>query len=199
MRGVILVKRREEVLNVTIARILTTYGLPAEPEIIVSEKLPDVRIVIGGLKVILEGKSQPTRRLLEKQARERLETGLADISIALVYPAELFQVGTPGDLDKKMADSKYAGTIYCWSKNGIASNQFNELGIKELVELLNHVLAIYIRNDLLATKISEIEAGITKLTGEGQQRSLVFYSKAVEDRLRKALGIGEEDGEEEQD
>lgn len=186
-------------LNTTIAGILTKYGLPAEPETIVSDKLPDVRMVVGGLKIIIEGKAQTARRSLERQARERLETGLADISVALVYPTELFNVGVPGDLERRMQDAKYSGTVYYWSRKGITSDELTNLGIKELVEVLNHAFSVYVRNDLLVSKISEIEAGITKLAEAGQQRSIVFYSKAVEERLRRALGMGEEDGKEEQD
>lgn len=191
-------RRREEVLNTTLAEILTSYGLPAEPETIVSGKLPDVMMMImGGLKVIIEGKESTSRKALEEQAQTRLEAGLADISIALVYPKTLYEVGEPGDLRDKMDASRYSGTVYYWSRKGITMEQFVELSIKELAEVLNHAYGVYIQNDLLATKITEIEDGITRLTGEGQQRSLAFYSPAVQQKLRKALGIGESDGEEE--
>jgi len=52
-----MAKFREEALKVTLAEILSNYGVIANPEIIVTKKLADFRIVIGGLKVILKRKT----------------------------------------------------------------------------------------------------------------------------------------------
>jgi hypothetical protein len=193
------VRFREEVLNVNLAQILRRYGLTANPEIITSGKLPDVRIVAGGLKVILEGKNETQRKVLEKQARKRLEHGLADISIAIYYPNGLNEAENLDALKDKMLETRYSGVVYHWSTTGINQIRLDRKMVGDLVEILNHVFTLYTTNDLLTNKIKEIEAGITKLTGEGQQTSLLFNTEAVKGKLRKALGIGEEEDSEEEE
>lgn len=193
-------KFREEVLNVSLAEILRNYGLAANPEIITSSKLPDVRIVIGGLKVILEGKTKVARKALEKQARNRLESGLADISIAIHYPKGLNEAENIDKLKNKMRDAQYSGVVYYWSSIGISSIRLDGKTVTDLVEVINRVFTLYIENDLLRKKIEEVEVGITKLTEEGPKSSLLFYyANAIESKLRKALGISEDNGEEEEE
>ena len=47
---------REEVVNVELARLLNKYGLNADPETIISRRLPDVMVVVSGVKINLEGR-----------------------------------------------------------------------------------------------------------------------------------------------
>ncbi len=189
-------KFREEVLNVTLAQILRSYGLIANPEIIISNKLPDVRIVVGGLKVILEGKIETQRKALEKQAKNRLTSGIADISIAIFYPKSINEVEDLPTLRTKMQGSYYSGIVFYWDTNGTNTIKLDKKSVSELVDVINRVYTLYIKNDLLVSKIEEIESEITKLTGEGQQTSLFYHFNAVEGKLRRVLGIDEEDGEE---
>ena len=80
---------REEVLNVELAKILREYGFNAEAEVIEHRKMPDVLIIIGGLKVIIEGRVTKNVAKLNKNTKSRLEEGLADISISVQYPDKI--------------------------------------------------------------------------------------------------------------
>lgn len=188
---------REEVLNVELATILRTYGLAANPEIIAERKLPDVRIIVGGLKVILEGKTEALRKELDQQAKERLTDGLADISLAIYYPTGLNEAEDLDALRKGLVDAAYDGVVYHWGSEGVERIRLEGKSVKDLVEVLNRVYTLYTSNNLLARKIEEIEQGITRLTGESSQTSLMMYGDAVEAKLRKALGIPEKNGKKE--
>lgn len=190
-------KFREEVLNTKLADILRDYGLAANPEVITSSKLPDVKIVVGGLKIILEGKIETQVRQLEKQAKARLTSGLADISIAIDYAKGLNEAEDVDALKTNMAAAKYDGVIYHWGADGIKQIPLEKVGISDLVEILNRVYTLYTKNDLLITKIKEIDECITSLTGEGRQTSLTLFDDAVEGRLRAVLGIGDRNDQEE--
>ncbi len=182
---------REEVLNITLAQILCSYGLAANPEIITQRKLPDVKIVVGGLKIILEGKNATQTVQLEKQAKARLTSGLADISIAINYPEGINEAENLDKLKVNLSNIGYDGIIYHWGADGIKQIPITNATVQDLVEILNRVYTLYTKNDLLITKIQEIDQCITSLTGEGQQTSLTFFDSTVERRLREALGIGE--------
>jgi len=89
--------RREEVLNVKLAELLSRSGLLSIPESILSEeagrRLPD--IVIGdywGVRVVLEGRIADQANVqgtLEEDCLRRIEEGIAAIVIAVIYPPEL--------------------------------------------------------------------------------------------------------------
>ena len=194
-------KFREEILNTALAQILREYGLAANPEIIISNKLPDVRIIIGGIKVILEGKIETAKKALQKQTRERLEDGLADISLAIYYRKNLYEAPDADALKRNMQKSTYSGVVYHWGNEGMQHMDFESKSVQDLVEILNRIFTLYTKNNLLANKVKEIEEGINRLTGEAGQTSLSFQTGITEKydawgKLKKVLGIGEEIGEE---
>ena len=84
-------RHREEVLNVLLAQNLYQYGVQADPETIHSKhrELPDVIFSYRGLRCVIEGKYADVsgaRSIVEGQANSRIESGLAQIGIAVVYP-----------------------------------------------------------------------------------------------------------------
>jgi len=83
---------RQEVLNVELARLLAQKGIIAEPETRMPKAMPDVLVVFRGLRLIIEGEvsDQPNARdRALRSADERIEKGIAQIGVALVYPANL--------------------------------------------------------------------------------------------------------------
>ncbi len=196
-----MTKFREEALNVLLAEILQEYNLIAEGETITNRKQPDVIVIVGGLKVILEGRTRNYKSLCRK-AKERLESGLADISIALFYPKGLNEAGSQDELREKIRNARYAGKIFYWGSKGIEEMQFKDSALSDIVEIINHIYDLYIRNNLLIEKISEVEETIRKLVGEGKQTSLSlsfyipFGDTPIFKELEKVLGIGNEMGDE---
>jgi hypothetical protein len=182
---------REEVLNVKLAELLKERGLKADPEVI-QGKLPDVRVVIGGLILILEGKSSSKTNLM-KQAKDRVNSGLANISIAIEYPPGLNEADDIDILKANLANSRYDGKIFYWSSEGISELPLNQINIDEMVESINHIYSLYIKNHLLSDKVQEIGNKIDTLAGRGTQTSIHFHAGNVEKKLKEALGLGEED------
>ncbi len=193
------VQYREEVLNYILAEILRSYGLTANPEIIEKGRMPDVIILVGGIKVILEGKLAGTGRALKKQAKERLRSGLADISVGVIYPEGANLAESVDELRSGLESSRYDGYVFHWGSEGILEEVFEDKAIQELVSLLNRVYKLYVRNDILRGKIEDIERIIGNLEGRAQQTSLFFQGTLVEKRLREALGLGDGIGKEEEE
>jgi len=88
-----LVGTTEPTLNVALANLLRQRELMALGEAIIHRttkgvgKKPDVLITINGIKVILEGKFEASgiETVLEKQCIERIDDGLCEICIGVIY------------------------------------------------------------------------------------------------------------------
>ncbi len=83
---------RQEVLSVLLAEKLAGRGLVALPEIRIDLKAPDVLVRFSGLLLAIEGEvgdQLGAEQTAWRKARERVENGLADFALALVYPPDL--------------------------------------------------------------------------------------------------------------
>ena len=94
-------RSREEVLNVALARLLRQHGIVSAAERIATEPLtggramPDVLVEYQNLRLIIEGKIDRTResgRRVQKQAYDRVVSGLAHLALAVLYPEDLARV-----------------------------------------------------------------------------------------------------------
>jgi hypothetical protein len=89
----LLVGITEPTLNVALADLLRQHELMALGEAIIHRTLkgvgkkPDVLITINGIKVILEGKFEASgiETVLEQQCIERIDEGLCEICIGVIY------------------------------------------------------------------------------------------------------------------
>jgi hypothetical protein len=187
---------REEVLNVTLAGILREYEFLANAEVVhATGKLPDVHILVGGLKVNLEGRNEKDKRGVQRMAEDRLRSAIADVAIALYYPDPMFEASGQDELKAQMAASSYDGAIFYWTKEGVAKRDLERIAVSDLVELLNGVVSLYIKNDILSGKIEEIDDTIRRLSAEGEQTESPLGSPALERKLRDILNLGEEAGD----
>ena len=91
-------RRREEVLNVALARLLRQHGIVSAAEWIITQPvtggraMPDVLVEYQGLRLIIEGKIDRTtesRRQVQRQAYGRVVSGLAHLALAVLYPQDL--------------------------------------------------------------------------------------------------------------
>lgn len=93
-----LVNITEPTLNVILADLLRRRGLQALGEVVVHRKAkgigkkPDVLLTVNGVKVIIEGKftASGVESVLEKQCIDRIEDGLCEICIGVIYPEMQF-------------------------------------------------------------------------------------------------------------
>jgi hypothetical protein len=94
-------RSREEVLNVALARLLRQHGIVSAAERITSQPItgaramPDVLVEYQNLRLIIEGKFDRTPksgRQVQKQAYDRVVSGLAHLALAVLYPRDLATV-----------------------------------------------------------------------------------------------------------
>ncbi len=93
IRDFLPVEITEPVLNVTLAELLQRRELRALGEVVIHKKAkgvgkkPDVLLTVNGVKVIIEGKfaAPGVESILEKQCIERIEDGLCEICIGIIY------------------------------------------------------------------------------------------------------------------
>lgn len=126
-----LVKHREEVLNVALAECLAGFGFNATPESIQAKSggrgraLPDVLIQYRGMRIAIEGKYADVTRAREialSQAKDRVVSGISQIAIAVLYPSSLRSCPFP-DLRNAISNSKVAFHVLSdVSANGAATS-----------------------------------------------------------------------------
>jgi len=187
---------REEVINVQLANILADRGLDANAETIISGGRPDVLINLEGLKLILEGRTPAGKAQLDRDAMERIEEGLADISMAVVYAEELKFAASMADLKAKIERVRYDGAIYSLNSKGIASLSFNGSTLDELVQTINSVFHLRVQNEVVREQVSELQGTIENVVNKASATNLFFDSDALVSRLKEALGVGNGDEDE---
>lgn len=87
-------RHREEAINTQLALVLARHGIDAEPETIQlhGRQRPDVVFMLGGLRVILEGKFADVpdaAQVVLGDAQSRIHSGICHLAVAIVYPTEL--------------------------------------------------------------------------------------------------------------
>lgn len=93
VKSTLLVDNTEATLNVALAELLQQRELQAIGEAIIHKKSkgvgkkPDILLTVNGVKIIIEGKFeiQSAEAILEKQCIERIEDGLCEICIGIIY------------------------------------------------------------------------------------------------------------------
>jgi hypothetical protein len=83
----------EPTLNVALAQLLERRELQALGEVVIHRKAkgvgkkPDVLLTVNGVKVIIEGKfaAPGIESILEKQCLDRIEDGLCELCIGIIY------------------------------------------------------------------------------------------------------------------
>lgn len=183
-------RQREEVLNTVLAQVLIARGMSASPETIQSEGMPDVIIPFRGLRCVLEGKLNDVsnaKAVVVKQAANRVETGVAHLAIAVVYP-EALRTTPFAQLQDTMSQARLAFRVCTeagmrdW-KDGTAD---------DILEELRRAHEEIIRDDVVRDAVTDLRVGLVGVS------AALFSSPAACDRLIDLLGIGEpeEDAEE---
>lgn len=188
---------REEVINVQLANALASRGLEANAETIVAGGRPDVLIDLEGLKLILEGRIASQQAALMRDAEERLEEGLADISMAIVYPEELRTAINMMDLTSKIEAARYDGRIFYISSTGSASNSFEGASLGEVIEYINNVFRLRVQNEVVRDQVNLLRDTIEDVVDQASATNLFFSSDVLVGRLKQALGIDPNAGQDE--
>jgi hypothetical protein len=184
-------RQREEVLNTVLAQVLMSRGMSASPETIHAEGMPDVIVPFRGLRCAIEGKLEDVanaKAVVVKQANGRVETGIAHIAIAIVYPNVL---RTTPFSDLPAAISKAELRFRVCTETGI--RDWKGGTADDVLEELRRAHEDIIRDDVVQEAVTELRVG---LAGVSQK---LFSSTAACDRLIDLLGIGENEDEPEEE
>lgn len=181
---------REEVFNVLLALLLHERGVVTAPEQSLKQAIeqrrhvPDVLVVYRGLRTVIEGKVADKAGAGEKaleQAGDRVNSGIAHIGIALLYPAAIRNAPSFGDVQKVIAECSFRIAIY--SETG--ETGWTEGGIDYLADVLRGAFEQLVREDAVTKAVEALNAGLEQFAGS------VFVSPATLRRSAEVLGIRE--------
>jgi hypothetical protein len=176
-------RHREEVLNTLLARTLIAYGVNADPETISpgGREKPDVVFSYRGLRCVIEGKYSDVpnhRDIVTADAQGRLNTGLAQLGIAVVYPARL-RTAAFNSLQERLAETTFEFRIL--SETGV--QEWKAGGIDFILSELRHAQEIFARDDAVQQIAEVLSARL-----EGVANLFLAYP-AICDRLTAMLGV----------
>jgi len=180
---------REEAINVQLGNILAARGLEATAETIEAGGRPDVLIILGGLKLVLEGRAEAQRQSLMRDAQARVEEGLADMAMAIVYPRGLETARSMAELSRQIEVARYDGAIFYFDRRGIASMPFTGASLDELIQTINAVFRLRVQNDVVREQVANLEGTIEDIVSQASMTDLFFSSAILVGRLKAALGI----------
>lgn len=179
---------REEVLNVALARLLRQHGIVSAAERITTlpatggRAMPDVLVEYQNLRLIIEGKidrNPESGRKAQKQAYDRVVSGLAHLALAVLYPQGLAAVT---DHESVLAQSKLQISVFGeFSQSEDAP--WEQGTVDDIADLLMRSYDRMIRGDVVRQAADTIRQAT-------EDFSVVFQdSPAALDRAVRALGI----------
>lgn len=179
---------REEVLNVLLAQLLEEQGIVSAPEQSLkkaskSRRVPDVLVLFRGLRTAIEGKvdDHPTAVAdVLKDARGRVEQGIAHIGIAVLYPPGLRQIQF-SSLKSELGKARLRIAIYSEAgEQGWNGGDVNYLG-----DMLRRTFDQLVEEDVVKQAVAALDAGVEVFA------QAISASPAAIERSAELLGIGE--------
>lgn len=181
---------REEVFNIFLASILNEKGIISVPEYIRhsplrGRRMPDIAIAeFFGIKVIIEGKifeDSSTESKLISAAKSRIDEGLCQICIAVIYPKDIRLINYEKIKETLENTSLRINILTDYDITGWESTNVNELSA-----ILRRVYNLLVRDDVVNNTVVRLEEVI-------DLASTCFNSiPAMPIRLRNILGIYED-------
>jgi len=181
---------REEVFNVLLALLLHERGVVTAPEKSFKKALeerrhvPDVLVVYRGLRTVIEGKVEDKATADEKalaQVRDRVNSGIAHIGIALLYPVGIRNIPLFSELQAFLADGVFKVAVY--SETG--ETGWTKGGLDYLADILRGAFDQLVREDAVTKAVESLNAGIDIFA------RTVFTSPVTVQRAAEILGIRE--------
>lgn len=182
-------RHREEAINTQLAVLISRYGVKAEAETIHlrGHERPDVLFELRGLRVVVEGKFEDHPNASEvvlKDARGRVQRGIAHIAAAVVYPKRLRTISTVEILPElETAQLKYRIV----SETG--ETEWYEGAVSNLMDAFRRAQETLAQDDIVATTAKSLSERL-----EGVAALFAGQTGAC-DRLSDILGMPASKGE----
>jgi hypothetical protein len=178
---------RQEVFNVLLAQLLQERGNVSAPEDVLKtsegRRMPDVMVDFSGLRTIIEGEvdDQPgAETRASVSAASRVETGIAHIGIAIVYPASLRSVPF-----EQLKDRVASCSLRIMVVTEAGTMGFVDGTVDELADILRHTFDQLVQEDVVARAVEALDAGIEQFSG------VVSSNTGMVARVAGILGIRE--------
>lgn len=178
---------REEVLNVYLSELMQDRGIVSVPEKILSSvitpdvKMPDVMVDYSGLRVMIESKVADAQNAHSKAleaARNRIEQGIAQMGLAVVFPAALREAA---DIKTALAECVFDFAVVT------ESGDFDYIkgNIDELKNTLLMAFHHLVEEDVVLKAVAELDAGIERFS------EALIRSKGIIGRFAQELELRE--------
>jgi hypothetical protein len=160
-------------LNVLLGRLLSSeLGFRATSEYISHRNRPDIVIYVNGVKIVLEGSY--SRIDAENDVKHRIEEGLGDLGVALLYKESYPPSLTDSELEEKLKKSTFevrlivpvdiSNTLLTYLTHKKIESKWVtgwiDARITDLALILNEAVQFIIREEDVISAISEIEQTI---------------------------------------
>lgn len=189
----------ESVINVKFAEILNEYGINCYPQIILPRtKKPDIMVFIEGIRVIIEGRCTHDLAKLEKDAVNRINDGLCEVSVALLYGSDLKEAEDIKDLVSKIRDATYNGSLFFIINGDIKKQNLNACKVDQFSDFLKNIVSILVNQSKVFEIVQQIEKDFKNLFNLFNTNNLWLdkdKSETLIKRIKLILAINEEDKE----
>jgi hypothetical protein len=178
---------RQEVLNTILADLICDRGINATPENVVLKEgkhLPDVRAVYLGVRVVIEcevGTVGAAGNKALESAKGRVDDGIADVGVALVYSIELATQPDVASVRALMLSPTAAFHIAVVTE--AAQEPFSSGNLDYLMDVLHQAWRRLLTEDLLSRTVQELDEAV------GEFAQVVSGHTGITKKLAKTLGI----------
>ncbi len=180
---------REETVNTQLAILLSRHGIKAEAETIhhSGKYRPDVMFILGGLRVIIEGKFSDAAgadNAVMSDALKRVKDGMCHIAVALVYPKNIRTIDT-SQLEETLSTSRLRFQIFSETE----PTGWSEATPSGILSALRHTHGTLIKDDVVDKSAKRLSERIEIIA------ALWIGQTAICDRLSVLLGMPAKRGE----
>lgn len=183
------IRHREETINTQLAILLSKHGVNADAETIHQhgQQRPDVMFLLGGVRVVIEGKYADVpdaEDVVLNDARQRVHSGICHIAVALTYPKNLRTVRV-AELEAALSKSRLKHLVI--SETG--ETDWAEGSPDEVLASLRRAHEAMTKDDIVAASAEKLSQRIQSIA------DLWAGAGGVCDKLSNTLGMPPKRGE----
>jgi len=185
-------KIREENVSVLLSEMLEEVGI-SNLSLLNLGGIPDIYVLFGGVRLILETKEQGHRAELVRQLKDRLNRNMCEVAMGLEYPSSLVSSGLESPTTKVVRNRLRSTTMIaiCYS-HGVTEERlvFDETNVSvlSLPELLTRATSEVLPYKELDTAIDKVKQSVEKFASS---LKALHESRNIADQIREVLELGE--------